>query len=116
MSGTFEIVDFQEIPGVPCPCGTARRAFVDRADYPATIHQTIITEQAETHYHKVQTEVYYILECEPDAKMELNGTLFPIRSGQCILIPPETRHRGVGKMTILNIVLPKFDPADEHFD
>jgi hypothetical protein len=26
------------------------------------------------------------------------------------------RHRAVGRMTILNVVVPPFDPADEWFD
>jgi hypothetical protein len=33
-----------------------------------------------------------------------------------VLIPPEVRHRAVGRMTILNVVVPPFDPADEWFD
>ena len=30
--------------------------------------------------------------------------------------PPGVRHRAVGRMTILNVVVPPFDPADEWFD
>jgi mannose-6-phosphate isomerase-like protein (cupin superfamily) len=112
----YQIVHFADIPGVPCPCGTARRAFADVADYPATVHVTEISTDAVTHYHKQHTETYYILECEPDAKMELDGELHPIRPGSCILIPPGVRHRAVGQMKIINIVIPKFDPEDEHFD
>ena len=33
-----------------------------------------------------------------------------------VLIPPGVRHRAVGRMTILNVVVPPFDPADEWFD
>jgi hypothetical protein len=32
------------------------------------------------------------------------------------MIPPGVRHRAIGKMTVLNIVFPKFDPADEWMD
>ncbi len=116
MLDKFEIVDFDQLPGVPCPCGTAQRAFADRLDYPATIHRTEITEDAVTHYHKIQTEVYYVLNCEPNASIELDGQSFPVKPGQCILIPPGVRHRGVGRMTILNFVVPKFDSNDEYFD
>jgi hypothetical protein len=31
----------------------------------------------------------------------------------CILIRPGVRHRAVGRMTVLIVVLPKFDPDDE---
>lgn len=109
----YHIVDLASLPGVPCPCGTARRAFADVEEYPATIHLTEISEDAETHYHRRLTETYYILECGPDAKMELDGERIPIRPGMCIMIPPGVRHRAVGKMKILNIVIPKFDPSDE---
>jgi mannose-6-phosphate isomerase-like protein (cupin superfamily) len=109
----YTVVDFDEIPAVPCPCGTARRALAEVADFPATIHRTTITAAAQTHYHRRLTETYYILECEPGATLELDGEALPLKSGMCILIPPGVRHRAVGRMTILNIVVPKFDPSDE---
>jgi hypothetical protein len=30
--------------------------------------------------------------------------------------PAEVRHRAAGRMTVLNVVVPPFDPADESFD
>jgi mannose-6-phosphate isomerase-like protein (cupin superfamily) len=112
----YQIVNFAEIPGVSCPCGTAKRAFAAVEDYPATIHQTQISADARKHYHLHQTEAYYFLECEEHAQLELDDELLPVAPGMCVLIPPGVRHRAIGKMTILNIVIPKFDPADEHFD
>ncbi len=109
----YAIADFDQIPAVPCPCGMACRAFAERTDYPATIHRTTITGTAQTHYHHRLTETYYILDCEPGALMELNGDQVPLKPGMCILIPPGVRHRAVGHLTILNIVIPKFDPSDE---
>jgi mannose-6-phosphate isomerase-like protein (cupin superfamily) len=114
--GRYEIADFDQLPGIPCPCGTARRAFADVADLPLTVHRTEICEDARLHYHKRLTETYYILDCEPDAQMELDGQRVPLRPGICILIRPGVRHRAVGKMTVLIVVYPKFDPADEWFD
>lgn len=69
----YTVVDFDEIPAVPCPCGTARRALAEVADFPATIHRTTISAAAQTHYHRRLTETYYILECEPGATLELDG-------------------------------------------
>lgn len=112
----WKIVDFDSIPGVPCPCGSAKRAFADVDDYPATIHVTEISEDAQAHYHKKLTETYYILDCGHDAKMQLDEDEIPLRPGMCILIPPGVRHRAIGKMKIINIVIPKFDPADEFLD
>ena len=110
------IVDFASIPGTPCPCGIARRAFADVEGFPATIHVTEIREDAQVHYHKCLTEAYYFLECGPDAAMYLDGEVVPVRAGMSILIPSGVRHSALGKMRVLIVVFPKFDPADEWFD
>ena len=113
---SYELVDFANISGVPCPCGTARRAFADVADFPGTVHRTEISADARLHYHKRLTETYYFLECEPGAQMQLNDEIVPVHPGMCILIRPGTRHRALGRMSVLIIALPKFDPHDEWFD
>ena len=112
----YEIVDFAQVPPVSCPCGEARRAFGGVADFPATIHRTEISTEARAHYHRTLTETYYILECGGDARMQLDDELIALRPGMCVLIRPGVRHRAVGKMTVLIVVLPKFDPHDEWFD
>lgn len=112
----YELVDFAQLPGVPCPCGTARRGFADVADFPATIHVTSIAEDAKLHYHKRLTETYYFLECEPGARMQLNDEIVDVHPGMSILIRPGTRHRAIGKMKVLIVVFPKFDPRDEWLD
>jgi mannose-6-phosphate isomerase-like protein (cupin superfamily) len=109
----YVIVDFDALPATPCPCGFARRAFVDLPDFPGTIHRTEITTEARTHFHCRLTETYYILQCEPDARMFLDGRILPVRPGMAILIRPGVRHRAIGRMTVLIIVFPKFDPSDE---
>jgi quercetin dioxygenase-like cupin family protein len=109
-------VDFAEIAPVPCPCGAARRGFAGVPEFPGTIHVTEISEDAKTHYHKTLTETYYILECGPDAAMELDGECLDVKPGRCVVIPPGIRHRAVGKMRVLIVVLPEFDSADEWFD
>ncbi len=106
----YEVVDFTEIEGVPCPCGTARRAFADATDFPGTIHVTEISADAKVHYHQRLTETYYFLECDADAKMQLNDELIDVHPGMCIMIRPGTRHRAVGQMKVLIVVYPKFDP------
>lgn len=110
---TYKIVDFAEIPGVPCPCGVARRAFADVPESPMTVHVTEISADAALHYHKRLTETYFFLECGPDAKMQLDSEILDVRPGLCIRIPPGVRHRAIGKMKVLIIATPKFDPQDE---
>lgn len=107
------VVDFDQLDGVPCPCGTARRAFADVEHFPGTVHRTEISADAKPHYHRRLTETYYVLECGPEAKIELDGEQIPVKPGTCVLIPPGVVHRAVGRMTVLIIVFPKFDPADE---
>ena len=109
----YRVVDFDRLPGVPCPCGIARRALADVPDFPGTIHRTEISTEAKLHYHRRLSETYYVLQCKADAKMQLDDELVPVRPGTCIFIPPGVRHRAVGKMTVMIVVLPKFDPDDE---
>ena len=110
------VADFDHIDPVGCPCGQARRAFTDTDQFPGTLHVTDISENAVSHYHKRLTETYYFLECDSDARMELNGEHILVRPGMSIVIPPGVRHRAVGRMKVLIVVLPKFDPDDEWFD
>jgi quercetin dioxygenase-like cupin family protein len=108
------LADFDALDPVRCPCGWARRAF--GGDAPLSLHRVEIEHDARTHYHRHHTETYYVLACEPGAAVELDGELRPVRPGVAVLIRPGVRHRAVGRMTILNAVVPPFDPADEHFD
>ena len=107
------IVDFDAISPAACPCGQARRAFLDEPAFPGTIHRTQITADARLHYHRRLTETYYVLACDGDAQMQLDDDVVAVRPGMCILIPPGVRHRAIGAMTVLIVVLPKFDPGDE---
>lgn len=109
----YQLIDFDAIPAVACPCGTSRRALAATELFPGTVHRTQITIDAKPHYHRRLTETYYVLQCDADAQIELDGQRFPLKPGACVLIPPGTVHRAIGNMTILNIVFPKFDPADE---
>jgi hypothetical protein len=116
VNSKYQIADFAEIPGVDCPCGTAKRAFADVQEFPGTLHVTEISADAKRHYHKTLTETYYFLECQDDAQMQLDDEFIPVKPGMSIVIPPGVRHRAVGKMKVLIVVLPKFDPADEWLD
>jgi hypothetical protein len=112
----YEVVDFAQLAGIPCPCGVARRAFVDVVDFPGTIHVTEIAADARLHYHRRLTETYYVLECRSGAQMQLDDELVDLHPGLCVLIRPGVRHRAIGQMKVLIVVLPKFDPTDEWFD
>ncbi len=113
-TSNFTIVDLNQVAGVPCPCGSSRRAFTDDPAQTASLHVVDISIDAQTHYHKKLTEIYYILE--GTGQMELDGELIDVQPGVTILIKPGCRHRAIGNMKILNVPIPAFDPDDEWFD
>ena len=113
----FGICQLPEIKGVPCPCGSSRRAFSRKDNATCSVHLVEISRDSRTHYHKGFTETYYFLEGE--GQMELDGKLYPVKPGMSVMIRPGTRHRAVvGRMPmkIINVVVPPFDEADEWFD
>ncbi len=114
MTPRYTIARPADLPALACPCGQTRRAFVDEAEKVASLHVVEISADARTHYHKRQTEIYYILEGE--GEMELDGVRHPVRPGDAILIKPLCRHRAIGRLRVLNVPIPAFDPADEWID
>jgi len=114
MNQRFAFVNLNDIRPIPCPCGLTRRAFATPDNPVATLHLVDIQEDARTHYHKRLTEIYLVLEGE--GHMELDGQLHPVKPMSAILIQPGCRHRAIGRLKIVNIPVPAFDPADEWFD
>jgi len=110
----YMIAQLDDIDSVKCPCGFSRRAFLSPDNPVATLHIVDITEDARAHYHKKLTEIYLILEGA--GYMELDGERVAVKPLTAILIKPGCRHRAVGKMRIVNIPIPAFDPEDEWFD
>ena len=110
----YTIAQLDELAPVACPCGQSRRAFVSKDNPVATLHMVDITTDSRTHYHKKLTEIYLILEGK--GHMELDGELIPVKPMTAILIQPGCRHRAVGRMRIVNMPVPAFDPGDEWFD
>lgn len=70
MEARYEIARFDEIPGTPCPCGEAKRAFAESGNV-ASIHVVEIKKDSRVHFHKKMTEIYFILEGE--GYLELDG-------------------------------------------
>jgi mannose-6-phosphate isomerase-like protein (cupin superfamily) len=110
----FQIARPADLPPVDCPCGETRRAFVDDPDQIASLHVLDISVDSRTHYHKRLTEIYYILAGE--GTMELDGERHAVQPGDAILIKPGCRHRAVGRLRVIVVPIPAFDPADEWFD
>lgn len=107
----YRLCQLDAIEPAACPCGTARRAFMTGDNDLASVHVVDIKTEPTTHYHKKLTEIYVVLEGA--GHIELDGESIPLRPLTAVMIRPLCRHRAVGKLRILNIVIPKFDPADE---
>ena len=110
----YMIARFDDIDAVRCPCGFSRRAFLGPDNPTATMHVVDIQQDARVHYHKKLTEIYFVLEGE--GQMELDSQRVPVKPYTAIFIKPGCRHRAVGKMRIVNVSIPAFDPEDEWFD
>ena len=108
----YVVSHFDEIPGTPCPCGTAYRTLGGQDSPLLSVHRVEIRADSRLHYHEKLTETYVVLEGA--GRMQLDDRLVDVRPGSVVHIRPGTRHRAIGEMVILNVVIPPFDPADEH--
>ena len=106
------MVQLDELPAVDCPCGRSRRALADESGGAVSLHLVDISADIPPHWHDRLTEIYLVLEGE--GAIEVDGERIPVKPMSAVLIRPGCRHRAIGKMRIANIVLPAFDPADEH--
>ncbi|MCW5560155.1 MAG: cupin domain-containing protein [Verrucomicrobiae bacterium] len=108
------VIQLDELPAQPCPCGSAQRGFGDLPGAVASMHLVRICGEATTHHHARTTELYYILE--GSGFVELDGERIRVRPGTAIYIPPGVRHRAIGDLRLINVPVPAFDPRDEHLD
>lgn len=105
----------EEAPTVPCPCGQSTRLLTRADTTTCNFHITFIQDSVK-HYHKLCTEVYYILEGQ--GKMEINQDVIEVEPGMMIYIEPNTTHRLWSEEGVRTIVfgMPALDPTDEYFD
>lgn len=99
-----------EVEPTPCPCGESRRIITAADDAVMGFHLTTISD-AEAHFHRNSTEVYYVTE--GSGTLILDGAAYDLHPGTVAYIPPGCVHRGEGQFTAAIVVLPPFDPADE---
>jgi quercetin dioxygenase-like cupin family protein len=74
----------------------------------AWVHAVDI-DGAREHFHKVGTELYYVLEGE--GEVVLDGEPVAVRKGSLVHIPPGVVHGAKGKMRVLVVGIP--DIADD---
>ena len=68
---------------------------------------------AKPHYHKIATELYYVLDGE--GSVMLDGEEREVRKGSMVHIPPGVVHGAVGKMRVLVVGIPDIDDSDVYY-
>ena len=65
---------------------------------------------AKEHYHKIGTELYYVLEGE--GTVRLDGVEHPVKKGTMVHIPPGVVHGAKGEMRVLVVGIPDISDED----
>lgn len=68
---------------------------------------------AREHYHRVATELYYVLDGE--GTVVLDGVEQPVKSGSIVHIPPGVVHGAKGRMRVLVVGIPDISDGDLFF-
>ena len=68
---------------------------------------------AKQHFHRIATELYYVLDGE--GTVVLDGVEHPVHKGSMVHIPPGVVHGAVGKMRVLVIGIPDICDDDLYF-
>src|SRR2546421_9785905 len=108
---SYRIAQLDALAPVQCPCGIARRPFADSEQSPASVHLVQVQADARAHYHNQTTEIYLVLEGE--GFLELDDQRVPVKPLTAVMIHPGCRHRAIGNLKIINLVVPAFDERDE---
>jgi len=83
----------------------------DAALNPAAWAHAVDIDGAKPHYHKVSTELYYVLEGE--GTVTVDGEEHTVGKGSLLHIPPGVVHSAAGRMRVLVVGIP--DIADEDY-
>lgn len=104
-----------DAPSEPSTCGRRSR-LISREDAGADVAawaHVVDIDGAREHYHRVGTEMYYVLEGE--GRIRLDGEEHPIGKGSLVHIPPGVVHGAVGRMRVLVIGIPDISEDDLFF-
>ena len=102
-----------QVPRERSTCGWRDRLISrEDSDVAAWVHAVDI-DGAREHYHKIGTELYYVLEGE--GSVVLNGESFPVSKGSVVHIPPGVVHGAKGKMRVLVVGIPDIAEDDLYY-
>jgi len=104
-----------EAPRERSTCGW-RNLLISRQDRDQNVAawaHAVDIDGAREHYHKVGTEIYYVLE--GDGSVMLDGEEHPVRKGSIVHIPPGVVHGAKGRMRVLVVGIPDISDEDLFF-
>lgn len=101
-----------QVPRERSACGWRDRLISreDAALHPAAWAHAVDIDGAKPHFHKVATELYYVLE--GGGTVTLDGVEQEVRRGSLVHIPPGVVHSAHGRMRVLVIGIPDISDAD----
>lgn len=102
-----------QVPRERSSCGWRDR-LISREDAelkPAAWAHVVDIDGAKPHYHKVATELYYVLE--GSGTVTLDGVEHAVEQGSLVHIPPQVTHSASGRMRVLVVGIP--DIADDDY-
>ena len=95
-------------------------SILDRTNAPvqnqSLAEATVLADNStQRHYHKLAEEFYFILEGQ--GRMEIDGEVRAVQSGDAILIPPGARHQilAVTTLRFLCCCSPPYSHEDTYF-
>lgn len=101
-----------QTPREQSACGWRDR-LISREDSelgPSAWAHAVDIDGAKPHFHKVATELYYVLE--GGGKVTLDGVDHEVRKGSLVHIPPGVVHSATGKMRVLVVGIPDIGDDD----
>lgn len=102
-----------EAPRERSTCGFRDRLISREDSGVAAWAHAVDIDGARPHFHKVATELYYVLEGE--GSVILDGEEHPVRKGSIVHIPPGVVHAAKGRVRVLVVGIPDMADDDLYF-
>ena len=94
-------------------CGWRYRLVSEGDEDVAAWAHAVDIDGSKAHYHKITTELYYVVDGE--GTLFLDGDAHPVSKGSFAHIPPGVVHSSEGRMRVLVVGVPNLDDADLYF-
>jgi mannose-6-phosphate isomerase-like protein (cupin superfamily) len=92
-------------------CGQIR-PLVEANDLAAAEVHHVVIDHAKLHYHAKTDEFYYIIEGA--GTMVLDDDVIDVHKGMVVYVPRGTKHKAIGKLTVLTVCIPRGVMDDIH--